>query len=205
MDIAQIITALGVIIAAWFSYNQYTKNKTTDAKIEQWKREEQEKSSKRSENVAKIYGILWQILHELAVDRVYILQPHPERVNHYVSISLEVKRNGIAAMKPVIQNMHISDIASFAAELSSREFMFYKNVNEEVKDKKARAILATNGGVSAIIRRLVDDENNWKGSIFLEYTHTMECDPVFARKMLSDAASAIQYILPEVKSNNYKN
>lgn len=32
MDIAGIITALGVIITAWFSYNQYTKNKTTDAK-----------------------------------------------------------------------------------------------------------------------------------------------------------------------------
>lgn len=199
MDIAGIITALGVIITAWFSYNQYTKNKTTDAKIEQWKREEQEKNDKRSDNVSKIYGILWQILHELAVDRVYILQPHPEKVNHFVSISLEVKRNGIAAMKPVIQNMHISDVAAFAAELSSREFMYYKDVNEDVKDKKARAILASNGGVSAIIRRLVDDENNWRGSIFLEYTHRMDCDPIYARKMLSDAASTIQYILPEIK------
>ena len=187
------------MIAMFLTYNQYTKNKMTDAKIEQWKREEKEKSEKRSDNVSKIYGILWQILHELAVDRVYILQPHPEKVNHFVSISLEVKRNGIAAMKPVIQNMHISDVAAFAAELSTREFMFYKDVNEDVKDKKARAILASNGGVSAIIRRLVDDENNWRGSIFLEYTHVMDCDPIYARKMLSDAASTIQYILPEIK------
>lgn len=200
MDIAGIITALGVIITAWFSYNQYAKNKMTDAKIEQWKREEKEKNEKRSDNVSKIYGIMWQILHELAVDRVYILQPHPEKVNHFVSISLEVKRNGIAAMKPVIQNMHISDVAAFAAELSTREFMFYKDVNEDVKDKKARAILASNGGVSAIIRRLVDDENDWRGSIFLEYTHVMDCDPIYARKMLSDAASTIQYILPDIKS-----
>ena len=199
MDIASIITAIGSVIAMFLTYNQYTKNKMTDAKIEQWKREEKEKSEKRSDNVSKIYGILWQILHELAVDRVYILQPHPEKVNHFVSISLEVKRNGIAAMKPVIQNMHISDVAAFAAELSTREFMFYKDVNEDVKDKKARAILASNGGVSAIIRRLVDDENNWRGSIFLEYTHVMDCDPIYARKMLSDAASTIQYILPEIK------
>lgn len=199
MDIANIITAIGSVIALFLTYNQYTKNKTTDAKIEQWKREEKEKSEKRSDNVSKIYGILWQILHELAVDRVYILQPHPEKVNHFVSISLEVKRNGIAAMKPVIQNMHISDVAAFAAELSTREFMFYKDVSEEVKDKKARAILTSNGGVSAIIRRLVDDENNWRGSIFLEYTHMMECDPIYARKMLSDAAGTIQYILPEIK------
>lgn len=199
MDIASIITAIGSVIALFLTYNQYTKNKMTDAKIEQWKREEKEKNEKRSDNVSKIYGILWQILHELAVDRVYILQPHPEKVNHFVSISLEVKRNGIAAMKPIIQNMHISDVAAFAAELSTREFMFYKDVNEDVKDKKARAILASNGGVSAIIRRLVDDENNWRGSIFLEYTHVMDCDPIYARKMLSDAASTIQYILPEIK------
>lgn len=199
MDVASIITAIGSIIALFLTYNQYTKNKMTDAKIEQWKREEKEKSEKRSDNVSKIYGILWQLLHELAVDRVYILQPHPEKVNHFVSISLEVKRNGIAAMKPVIQNIHISDVAAFAAELSTREFMFYKDVNEDVKDKKARAILASNGGVSAIIRRLVDDENNWRGSIFLEYTHVMDCDPIYARKMLSDAASTIQYILPEIK------
>jgi hypothetical protein len=29
-----IITALGTIILGWFTYNQYTKNKLTDVKIE---------------------------------------------------------------------------------------------------------------------------------------------------------------------------
>lgn len=198
MDWTGILSAISTIAVAWLSYNQYTKNKTTDAKIERWKQEEKEKAKRNSENSSKIYGILWQILHDLAVDRVYILQPHPEKVNHFVSISMEVKRNGIAAMKPVIQKMHTSDIAAFAGELATRDFMFYKDVNQEVKDKKARAILATNGGVSAIIRRLVNDDNDWKGSIFLEFTHTMDCDPAFARKTLTEAASTIQYILPDI-------
>lgn len=30
-----IISAIGTIIAAWFAYNQYTKNKITDLKVEQ--------------------------------------------------------------------------------------------------------------------------------------------------------------------------
>lgn len=199
MEWDNLLSAITAIWLAWFSYNQTSKNKITEAKIERWKQEEKDRAKKNSENSSKIYGILWQILHDLAVDRVYILQPHPEKVNHFVSISMEVKRNGIAAMKPVIQKMHTSDIAAFAGELATRDFMFYKDVNQEVKDKKARAILATNGGVSAIIRRLTNDDNDWKGSIFLEFTHPMECDPAFARKVLAEAASTIQYILPDIQ------
>ena len=72
-----IISAIGTIFAAWFAYNQYTKNKMTDLKIEKWKAEEEMKSARRSDNIAKIYGVLWQLLHELQADRVYIVQPHP--------------------------------------------------------------------------------------------------------------------------------
>lgn len=31
--IPSIISAIGTIIAAWFAYNQYTKNKLTDLKL----------------------------------------------------------------------------------------------------------------------------------------------------------------------------
>ena len=33
-----IISAIGTIIAAWFAYNQYAKNKFTDLKIEKMKK-----------------------------------------------------------------------------------------------------------------------------------------------------------------------
>ena len=39
-NLAAIISAMGTIAAAWFAYNQYTKNKLTDLKIEQFKKEE---------------------------------------------------------------------------------------------------------------------------------------------------------------------
>nr|DAO43193.1 MAG TPA: hypothetical protein [Caudoviricetes sp.] len=33
----QILSGIASILALWFTYNQYTKNKITDYKIEKWK------------------------------------------------------------------------------------------------------------------------------------------------------------------------
>ena len=45
-NIPAIISALGVIITAWFSYNQYTKNKKTDLKIEQFHNQQNDQQGK---------------------------------------------------------------------------------------------------------------------------------------------------------------
>lgn len=194
-----IISALGTILAAWFAYNQYSKNKMTDLKIEKWKADEEKKGIKRSESIAKIYGVLWQLLHDMNADRVYILQPHPLTNNLFLSISLEVKRNGISAIKPDIQRLPMADVAAFAAELATRDFLFYRNVEADVKDKRARAIMTTNGCCSTVIKRLADEEHDWIGSIFCGFTHEAELQPTTLRQQLADAANLIQYILPEYK------
>lgn len=196
-----IISALGTILAAWFAYNQYTKNKLTDLKIERWKAEEEARSARRSDNIAKIYGVLWQLLHELQADRVYIVQPHPLTDNLYLSVSLEVKRNGVSGMKPSIRRLPMSDVAAFAAELSARDFLLYRNVETEVRDKRARAIMMTNGCRSTVIRRLSDEEHDWIGSVFCGFTRPQELQPAALRQQLQEAAEHIQYILPEYKSN----
>ncbi len=194
-----IISALGTIFAAFFAYNQYTKNKLTDLKIEKWKADEEAKSAKRSDNIAKIYGVLWQLLHELQADRVYIVQPHPLTNNLFLSVSLEVKRNGVSAMKPNIQRLPMADVAAFAAELSTRDFLFYRDIDGEVKDKRAKAIMTTNGCCSVVVKRLADDEHDWIGSVFCGFTHEQELHPSSLRQQLQEAADHIQYILPEYK------
>ena len=194
-----IISAIGTIFAAWFAYNQYTKNKMTDLKIEKWKAEEEMKSARRSDNIAKIYGVLWQLLHELQADRVYIVQPHPLVNNLFLSVSLEVKRNGASAMKPNVQRLPMADVAAFSAELSARDFLLYRNIETEVKDKRARAIMTTNGCCSVVVKRLADDEHDWIGSIFCGFTHEQELQPATLRQQLQEAADHIQYILPEYK------
>lgn len=194
-----IISAIGTIFAAWFAYNQYTKNKMTDLKIEKWKAEEEMKSARRSDNIAKIYGVLWQLLHELQADRVYIVQPHPLVNNLFLSVSLEVKRNGVSAMKQNVQRLPMADVAAFSAELSARDFLLYRNIETEVKDKRARAIMTTNGCCSVVVKRLADDEHDWIGSIFCGFTHEQELQPATLRQQLQEAADHIQYILPEYK------
>ena len=197
--IPQIISALGVILAAWFSYNQYTKNKQTDQKIEQWKKEESVKNAKKSEDIAKIYGELWQLLHNLSADRVYIIQPHPLTTNLFLSIRLEVKRNGVSSMRSVINKLPMSELAEFSAELAVRDFLYYRNVDEDVKDKRARAMFATNGCHMAVIKRLSDQEHDWVGSLTCEYARPTDISPITFKQSMIDAANHIQYILPEIK------
>lgn len=197
--IAPIISAIASIIAGWFAYNQKTKDKMTDLRIEQLRRDEERKSKIRSDNTGAIYGVLWHILHELQADRVYIVQPHPLSNNHFVSVSMEVKRNGIKGMKSSIQNLEIANVALFVSELASRDYIQFRDIASEVRDKRARAILSMMGAISSVIRRLSDDRYDWIGSIICEFNDTMTADPIFCRKTLEDAADKIQYILPEMR------
>lgn len=156
-------------------------------------------SKRRNEYVSQIFGQIWQLLHDLRADRVYIVQPHPLTNNEFLSISLEVKRTGIAEMKSHIQRLPMSDVANFAAELSSRDFIYYKHIAENVRDKRARALLLNSGSHSTIIRRLTTSENGWVGNIFCEFTDTAEVAPEYAKGLLEAAAEQIQYILPPIQ------
>ena len=199
MDIAAIITAIGVIITAWFSYNQYTKNKTTDLKIAQFKKEQEVKSKRRNDSSAVVYGELWNILYQLKADRVYIVQPHPLGNECMLSIYYEVKRKGVEGMRDKIQNLKMSDVAKFSSEMSKNLFMFITDIDEQVEDKYAKSMLSSCGCQAAIIKRLNDGKYDWVGSVFCEFTHPMEVQEDEARAIMHDAAMNIQYILPDYR------
>ena len=99
MDWANIINAIGVIIVAYFTYNQYTKNKITDYKLEKWKEEDKVKNKRRIDNGMIVYGELWDLLYSLKADRVYIIQPYPLGHEETLSIYFEVKRKWAEPMK----------------------------------------------------------------------------------------------------------
>ena len=199
-DLAAIIVSIGTIITAFFSYNQYTKNKETDFKIETWKEKEEKKSEVRNDNIAKIGGQLYRILYANKADRVYIVQPHPLINNLYISISLEADIPGVTQMKYNVQNMPIDEIALFASELAKRDIMIYKNVDSELKDIQAKALFRNNGAKSVIIKKLFDKRYDWIGSIFCEFfDESKEFDYIYARSLVTEVAESIQFILPEYK------
>lgn len=198
IDLANVISACGTVVAAYLAYNQYTKNKITDLKVEYFKKEEERKSYKRSENTAKVFGELWRILYELKADRVYIVQPHPLGHVAFLSIQFEVKRKGVSGMLDSIQTLPMSEVANFSKVLAENLFLFYTDIDNEVKDKVAKSLLSVNGCKAAAIKRL-NSSADWVGNIFCEFTDRQYPDEETIHHVLHEAAINIQYILPEVR------
>lgn len=102
-------------------------------------------------------------------------------------------------MKPHIQNLHISDVAKFCGDLVKNLFMCLTNIDEQVEDKYAKAIISSYGCQAAIIKRLNDNKYDWVGSICCEFLHPIDVSEEEARQVLHEAAMTIQYLLPEFK------
>lgn len=194
-----VIGSLGAIVAAYLNYNQHTKNKMTDAKIEMWKRQTEIEHSKRMDDVAIIYSELYQLLHSTKVDRIYIVQPHPLINNLYLTISIEVKRKGVSTMIGQVRRMPMGEVAHFVGQLAKENWLVYDNVDTADVDKKARAIMCMNGTTQVIIRRLSDDNNRWIGSLFLENTGENFVNFEEIKAEVAESANNIQFILPEYK------
>ena len=202
MDWANIINAIGVIVVAYFTYNQYTKNKVTDYKLEKWKEEDKVKNKRRIDNGMIVYGELWDLLYGLKADRVYIIQQYPLGHEETLSIYFEVKRKWAEPMKPHIQKMRICEVAKFASELAKNVFMYITNINEQITDRYAQSIFSSCGTNHVLVKRLSDNQHDWVGSIVCEFVGDMEISEEDARSELHKKATNIQYILPSIEGSN---
>ena len=203
MDTSSIISAIGVIITGvlglWFKYNQKTKDKLTDLKIEKFKQEQEITTRRRNDSSATVFGELWSVLYQLKADRVYIVQPHPLGNECLLSIYYEVKRKGVEGMKDKIRDLKMSEVAKFSAEMSRNLFMYITDIDGQVEDKYAKALLSSCGCMQVAVKRLSDNRHDWVGSIFVEFTHDMAVDEAETHSVLHEAAMNIQYILPEYR------
>lgn len=195
-SISDLLGVSSIFIVGWFSYNQYTKNKLTDLKIEEYKRHLIEKADRDSESFAIIYGELWRMLHELKADRVYILQPHPADSNRFISITLEVKKKGVSSMKLNIQSIPMSEVAIFASKIATIKFIKYNDIGDDMVDANMKAIMSIAGVQSLAIHRLESLEKKWIGNIACEHTHKPCWDCMKCEKTMQDIAKVVQPILP---------
>lgn len=206
METAEIILAIGSLIGAiggvysiWTKYNQEAKNKKTDYEIEKLRNEDLERNKRRTDNSTLVFGELWNVLYETGASRVYIVQPHPLGHEEMLTIYFEVKRKGVEPMKSHIQNLRISEVATFASSLVKNLFLYITDIEKQVDDRYARSILSSYGCEAAIIKRLSDNKHDWVGSIFCEFTDGLEVSEAEAKEILHIAATNIQYILPEIR------
>lgn len=199
----EIISSIAAFAALWFTYNQYTKNKLTDYKIENWKKEEQRKNIKKAGDIAIIYGELWELLHFLKADRVYIIQPHPLYKSLFISVTLEVKRSDVSSVRPSFTDVTIASVARFASQLAGKDYIWIDDVESEQIDKKMKAMMLRNGCKTLAIRKLSDEKDNWIGNLVVSYTrgfNEVDVTKELVDKMSKSCAQMIQYMLPEYET-----
>lgn len=211
MDWSAIITAVftGIvgIYTVYAKFHQDTKNKETDFRLEQQRRENEIKleqirkrearnSYQRSRNTSKVLYELHHILFAAKASRVYIVQPHPLKHSAFLSIQFEVTRKEISGMKKSVQSLPMEEVAVFSHELQKNLWMYYDDIDEQVQDKVAKSILSSNGCVAVGIKQL-NSAHDWVGNIFVEFTEKVLLTEDGLRDLMHEAAVNIQYNLPE--------
>lgn len=199
--VSAVTTAAVAIWTAWFTYNQKTKDKMTDLKIEQYKNEMKRKSFKRAENAGKVFGSLNKVLLGTGADRVYIVQPHPLGHAAYLSVQYEVKANGVQGMRMEIQKLEMSEVPQFSEEMTRNLWMYFDDIDNQVDDKVAKSLLASNGTIAVAIKRM-NTARDWVGSIFCEFMDTPKVDEEEIKRLMHEAAINIQYNLPEYQDED---
>ena len=198
-NLPAIISSVGTIVAAWFAYNQYTRNKLTDLKVERYKANTERELAMRTDKCGYIYGELADLKNSTKADRVYIAQPHPLGNESLMSVYFEVKDKGVEPMKPHIQQLPLADIPKFYSLLTKNDYMAIHNI-DNVEDLMAQSIFATYGANECYIYKMYNHRRDWCGSIFVEYTSDKSpIDDVEMQELLKSCACAIQYQIPEFK------
>lgn len=194
--VSAVTTAAVGIWTAWFTYNQRTKDKLTDMKIEQYRKDMKRKSFKRSEDTARVLGTLNKILLGANADRVYIVQPHPLGHIAFLSIQFEVKANGVQGMRYEVQKLEMSDVSKFCERMVNNLWLYFDDIDNQVQDPYAKALLSSNGTQVAAIKRM-STARDWVGSIFCEFIDKPSISESELQKLMHEAAVNIQYNLPE--------
>lgn len=207
--ICAIIACVQAIVLAWFGYNQKNHEKNLDVKL---KREAEDMERKRKEEIIKldrensrrrrhsaiVYGEIGELRAEFDACRVYISQPHPMGDIEKISIYYEVKRKGVEDMRKHIQQLPLADIPTFSKRLSEEDWMHYTSLCE-VKDEVADSLMHVAGTKQLFVVRLLDINDDWCGSLFLEYTRKTKPNVALIKKHMEEAAKNIHLILPEFK------
>lgn len=201
--IIAFFTLVNSLFAAYLAYNQKTKDKLTDYKIEKLKEDDKRQQVANAGNIATIFGELWELLYFLKADRVYIIQPHPLYKQMYISATLEVKNYGVSSAKNTLNNVKIESLPKFVSQLAKEDLIFIEDTEVAHVETKVKSIMVGNGCKSIFIKRLVDENNNWVGNIVLGYLRSFKdygVDRKMVERMTRTSAMSIQYILPELKS-----
>ena len=171
--------------------------KRSDLRIKALEKKIDKTEGENRRNIGVIYNTLSVLLANLQASRVYIIQPHPLKHHQYISVIFEVDDIGVMAAKSRIQEYPIDRVPEFVGELSSRDFIYWKDTHE-MKGIRARANFINIGTEALFIKQLSDERNDWVGSLVVDYLHKPNIAPDYARNEMIEAAEKIAFIIPEI-------
>lgn len=204
IDWTAIITALIAIISpivtAFFVYNQKAKDAKVQRDMEAWKKDEEQKAVMRNKYSGQVFGQIHELLRIAKADRVYIVQPHPLGHVAFLSCYFEAVNNGITEMQSSIQSIPMSKVPWLSSAMAENLWLYYDNIDEQVKDDVAKSLFLSNGTHTVGIKRM-DNTKDWVGSIFIEYIEEPEVSEQELKKMAHASAMVIRHILPEFKEH----
>lgn len=155
------------------------------------------------QNTGIVYRHINKLLLSLDCDRVEIVQPHPTSDRRWMSISYAVTSVGVNDTSKMFQDVEMKDVASFVGDLSTRQFICWKDVHD-IKDAKVRSHFILSGNEMVMIYRLEDIDQKWIGNIFVSYLTTKRVNIDHIKATIIECAEAIQYILPDYKPYSTK-
>lgn len=151
MDWAALFACITALGTGWFAYNQLKHNRLADIKAKELERQLERKSTRRSENSARVYGEIHKVLNDLSCDRVYIIQPYPLGDNHYLTILYEVTAKGVARISDFWQDIKMSELPKFTASMARNELMLIRDI-DSLDGTRAKAMFSSNGTQSLIVQ-----------------------------------------------------
>ena len=196
--ITAFLTFIIGIATAYFGYNQRTKDKMTDLKIEKLKQDHDSRIATNNRHIAVILGEMWELIHKLNADRCFIIQPHPEHRHLFLSVALEVNRKGVSQVKDIFQNIPINDTAGFVKMLATNVWQYIDDIEKQVNEKRIQSIMFLAGSKQIAIRQLVDVKNSWIGSLVVENINHKEYNADASMEIIKSSANIIQFILPPI-------
>lgn len=195
--LTDFLPVLSTIAVAWLGYNQYSKNKQTDYKLETMQKDDEEKRNILGDNIARVYGELHRCLNELKCDRVFIIQPHPLKRYDFISVRFDVHRSGISDIREILVDISISSVVNIVDQFSKNSWLFFTSFTQ-VSDRRARALMQMGGGTSFAFIRLSNEDDLWVGTLAVENTTSELLDEALSKDVMGKAASVIQFILPPI-------
>jgi len=122
----------------------------------------------------RVLGLLHLLLNETDADRISIIQSHPPQLPKWVSCSFEVvtaRGRDVSLHKDRFQFSPIEKWLGTIPSWKSETPTFYDDISE-IKDDSLLYELYTRGTKMFLTCGLFGNNNQWKGVLWIEWTHS---------------------------------